>query len=97
MKPKDDKPAEAASTPPAPPELKPEPELTRVKYVGQTAGSLRREDGSLLVEYVRPGDVLEPETAKLRKELLGTGHFELTRSRASTDGTFAAASAEAQE
>ena len=47
----------------------------------------RDEDGTVLVHHIEPGDVLEPDSAKTRKALLDTRHFELTRKRATTDAT----------
>ncbi|CAM3266141.1 hypothetical protein DESA109040_05895 [Deinococcus saxicola] len=79
--------AKAAIPAPAPSKAAAPPEPTRVQYIGQTAGSIRLEDGTVLVHHVEPGDVLDPETAKDRHALLDTGHFELTRKRATTDTT----------
>lgn len=85
----DSKPAQEAGTA-TPAETKSDtrtPALTRVAYTGRTAGTVTDADGRVLVRHIEPGDVLEPETAKERKALLDSGHFELTRSRATTDGT----------
>ncbi|MDV6376246.1 hypothetical protein [Deinococcus arenicola] len=78
-----------AVTPPADnAPVKPPPEMTRVQFIGGTAGSIRDpEDGTVLVRHVEPGDVLEPDSAQARRALLNTGHFELTRRRATTDPT----------
>lgn len=86
---KDDKKPEAAKAdaPKAETAPTPTPDLTRVEYTGQTAGSIRALDGTVLVAHVEPGDVLDPETTQARKELLATGHFQLTRRRATADGT----------
>lgn len=65
----------------------PTPALTRVEYTGQTAGSIRLDDGTVLVAHVEPGDVLDPETPQTRQALLATGHFQLTRRRATPSST----------
>lgn len=70
----DDKKAE---TPPA--DKAPTPEPTRIEYTSNTAGSIRDSKGDLLLAHVDPGDVIEPETAKLRRQLLDTGHFQPSR------------------
>ena len=66
-----------AETPPA--DKAATPESTRIEYTSNTSGSIRDSKGELLLAHVDPGDVLEPDTAKLRKALLDTGHFQLTR------------------
>lgn len=85
----DSKPAQEAGTA-TPAETKPDtrtPALTRVAYTGRTAGTVTDREGQVLVQHIEPGEVLEPETTRERQALLKTGHFELTRSRATTDGT----------
>ena len=89
---KDDKKTEVKAAPAAPPvattPAKPDaPELTRVEYTGQTAGSIRTLEGQVLVRHVEPGDVIEPADDKERKALIDSGHFVLTRHRATTDTT----------
>lgn len=91
---KDDKKTEVKAAPAAPPATtttpaKPDaPELTRVEYTGQTAGSIRDDKtGAVLVRHVEPRDVIEPADDKERKALIDSGHFVLTRHRATTDTT----------
>lgn len=60
------------------PESKPA-EPTRLEYTGGTSGSIRTEDGTVLIAHVEPGDVLEPASAEHRTALLATGHFRPTR------------------
>ena len=55
------------------------PEPTRIEYTSNTSGSIRDGKGDLLLAHVDPGDVIEPETAKLRRQLLDTGHFQPSR------------------